>query len=386
MGNVNVNVRVSVNVNVGVPDALVESRVLTPLRITVIGRLKDHKMRAKLQPLLAMEEIGEIALVRRTPLDLPGVRNYCPPALIREVAFLAEGWRLATVLWLCLRGRAGAFLVSFYLLPHALYGELARRLFGIPTIPVTLSEEDVKLGISRWPYAGALEAAHAVGVRGAHSARLLEAHGIPADRIFNPPNLYDPDLYGPDPAVAKDIDVLYVGNLVAVKRLDILLHAAARLATERPGFRLVLVGDGVLRRELEALAGRLALGPAVVFAGARPFEEIAQWLRRSRVFVMTSEMEGLPQAMIEAMSCGVPVVVPDTGDVTTIAKHGENAWIVSPPTVEGFGAAPGRLLDDPALHRKLSDGCLALRDQFRRDSGLAGAIAEWRKAFRLPAR
>ena len=232
-------------------------------------------MRAKLLPLLAMEEIGEIALVRRTPLDLPGVRNYCPPPLIRDITLAAEGWRLATVLWLCLRGRAGAFLVSFYLLPHALYADLGRRLFGIPTIPVTLSEEDVKLGVSRWPYAGALAAAHAVGVRGAHSARLLEAHGIPAHRIFNPPNLYDPDLYRADPAVEKDIDVLYVGNLVAVKRLDMLLHAAARLAAERPGFRLVLVGDGVLRKELEALAERLALGPAVAFAGARPFERRA---------------------------------------------------------------------------------------------------------------
>ena len=343
-------------------------------------------MRAKLQPLLAMEEIGEIALVRRTPLDLPGVQNYCPPRPIRDMALLAEAWRLATVLWLCLRGRAGAYLVSFYLLPHSLYAELARRLFGIPTVPVTLSEEDVKLGLSRWPFAGALQAAHAVGVRGAHSARLLEEHGIPADRIFNPPNLYDPDLYLPDPAVAKDIDVLYVGNLVAVKRLDMLLHAAARLAAQRPGFRLVLVGDGVLRGELVALARQLALGPAVVFAGARPFEEIGQWLRRSRVFVMTSEMEGLPQAMIEAMGCGVPVVLPDTGDVTTIAKHGVNAWIVSPPTVEGFVDALGRLLDDAALHRTLSDGCLALREQFRRDYGLEGAMAEWRKAFRLPAR
>ncbi len=355
---------------------------LTPLRITVIGRLKDHKMRAKLQPLLAMPEVGSIALVRRTPLDLDGVRNYCPPRAIRDIAVLAEPWRLATVLWLCLRGTAGDFLVSFYLLPHSLYADLARRLFGIPTIPVTLSEEDVKLGLARWPYSQALRSAHAVGVRGAHSARLLEARGIPADRIFNPPNLYDVDLYLPDPAVAKDIDVLYVGNLVAVKRLDMLLDAAARLAAQRPGFRLVLVGDGVLRADLEAQARRLRLEGAVEFAGARPFEEIVQWLRRSRVFVMTSEMEGLPQAMIEAMGCGVPVVLPDTGDVTTIARHGENAWIVSPPSAEGFADALGRLLDDGALHRKLAEGCLAMREQFRRDYGMDGAIAEWRKAFR----
>ena len=99
-------------------------------------------------------------------------------------------------------------------------------------------------------------------------------------------------------------------------------------------------------------------------------------------------MEGLPQAMIEAMGCGVPVVLPDTGDVTTIARHGENAWIVSPPTADGFADAIGRLLDDGVLYRRLRDGCLALRDQFRRDYGLEGAIAEWRKAFapRLPAR
>ena len=343
-------------------------------------------MRAKLQPLLAMEEVGAITLVRRTPLRLEGVRDLCPPPLIREIALFAEAWRFATVLWLCLRGRAGDFLVSFYLLPHALYADWARRIFRIRTIPVTLSEEDVKLGIARRPFAAALEAAWAIGVRGAHSARILEAHGIPADRIFSPPNLFDLDRYAPGTAEEKDIDVLYVGNLVAVKRLDMLLHAAARLAAERKAFRMVLVGDGILRGELGALAASLRLGDTVTFAGARPFEEIAEWLKRSRVFVMTSEMEGLPQAMIEAMSCGVPVVIPDTGDVTTIARDGENALIVKPPTADGFVDAIARLLDDPALHAKLTAGCLALREQFRRDYGLEGAIAEWRKAFRLPAR
>jgi glycosyltransferase involved in cell wall biosynthesis len=355
-------------------------------RITVIGRLKDHKMRAKLQPLLAMPEVLEISLVRRTPLDLPRVRSYCPPPLLRNIAPVAELWRILAVLWLCATGRAGKFLVSFFLLPHGLYADLGRRLFGIATIPVTISEADVKLGIERWPYTVALAKAHAVGVRGAHSARMLEERGIPADRIFNPPNLYDADAYGPDAAVVKDIDILYVGNLVAVKRLDMLLEAAARLVPRHPALRVVLVGDGIRREDLQERAAELRLEAHVDFVGARPFEEVPDWLRRARVFVMTSEVEGLPQAMIEAMGCGVPVVLPDTGDVTTLAKHGVNAWIVSPPTAEGFADAIGRLLEDAALHRTLSDGCLAMRDQFRRDYGLEGAIAEWRKAFapRLP--
>src|SRR5947208_15281547 len=107
-------------------------------------------MRAKLEPLLAMPEVLEVALVRRTPIALPGVRNYCPPRLLRGLAPLAELWRLGTVLWLTATGHAGEFLVSFYLLPHALYADLARRMFGGRTVPVTLSEEDVKLDTRRW--------------------------------------------------------------------------------------------------------------------------------------------------------------------------------------------------------------------------------------------
>ena len=149
----------------------------------------------------------------------------------------------------------------------------------------------------------------------------------------------------------KDIDVLFVGNLVAVKRLDRLLEAVALLLPRRPDLRVSLVGDGVLRQELEATARALGVSGRVRFEGARPFEEVVRWLRRARLMVMTSEMEGLPQAMIEAMSCGVPVVIAETGDVTTLARHGENAWIVSPPTAGAFAEAIDRLLGDPRAAR-----------------------------------
>jgi glycosyltransferase involved in cell wall biosynthesis len=168
---------------------------------------------------------------------------------------------------------------------------------------------------------------------------------------------------------------------VAVKRLDRLLQAVALLSERRPGLRVSLVGDGVLRRELEAEAQRLGVEGRVRFEGARPFEEIVGWLRRSRLLVMTSEMEGLPQAMIEAMSCGVPVVIAETGDVTTLARHGENAWIVRERSAPAFAEAIDALLGDADLYRRLAEGCLAMRERFRRDYGMDAAIAEWRKAF-----
>ena len=61
--------------------------------ILVVGRLKDHKMKAKLRPLLAMDEVGEVLLVRRTPLALDGVRSYCPPRILRDITAAAELWR-----------------------------------------------------------------------------------------------------------------------------------------------------------------------------------------------------------------------------------------------------------------------------------------------------
>ena len=159
---------------------------------------------------------------------------------------------------------------------------------------------------------------------------------------------------------------------MAVKRLDRLLQAVALLGERRPGLRVSLVGDGVLRRALEQQAERLGLQGRVRFEGARPFEEVVRWLRRARLLVMTSQMEGLPQAMIEAMSCGVPVVISATGDVTTLARHGENAWVVPEPTAEV--ADKGRLHDglpgsDFVLHHQV----VLLR--------IAGANSPIRKAF-----
>ena len=70
-----------------------------PLRLLVVARLQDHKLVSKLAPLVALPEVGEVTLVRRTPLALRGVRNLCPPAWLERLgplgAGLGELWRLA---------------------------------------------------------------------------------------------------------------------------------------------------------------------------------------------------------------------------------------------------------------------------------------------------
>ena len=100
-----------------------------------------------------------------------------------------------------------------------------------------------------------------------------------------------------------------VTRLVEQKALDILLKAAARAFESLPDWRLAVVGDGPLRDELKSLAHRLGIGPRVDWLGY--VDEPMAYLRAAKVFVLTSRFEGSPNALLEAMACGLPSIVSD---------------------------------------------------------------------------
>jgi glycosyltransferase involved in cell wall biosynthesis len=348
------------------------------LRVVAVARLSDVKLRSKLAPLVAMPEIAERTLVRRTPLGMDGVRDVCPPRWLRRPGPLAEAWRLIALLSRCARRPRPSFLISFYFFPHALYIDLAGRLFGIPTIPVAISHEDVERALESPAWAGLVRRAHAVGVRGERSAARLEALGLPSGRLFAPPNVFDPGPFVPARDAIKEWDVVYVGALEPVKRLDVWLEALA-LARSRMGrLRGLIIGDGPERARLEAARARLGLGEDLVITGWLADDQIARSVQRSRLFALTSRYEGLPMAMIEALSCAVPVVVPDVGDVTAVAHHGENAWVVGPSTAEAYAEAFVALLDDPGRLARLVEGAERTRERFAEQYSLESAVAAWR--------
>jgi glycosyltransferase involved in cell wall biosynthesis len=353
------------------------------IRIAVVAKLEDHKLVQKLRPFVAMPEVEELVLIRRRPLALDGVRNVCPPASIADVTLLAEPWRFLSTLR-AVRGwpPQRSFLVSFYLMPHALHADVAGRLFGIPTVPVALSQEDVELALRHPPIRAAVRRAHAVGVRGPRSRELLIAAGHDPARVFEPPNVHELGVFEPAAPGEPDLDVVYAGALVPVKQVDVLLRALALVRAERPQLRAA-IGDGYLRPGLESLSAELGLQANVTFAGRRPQAEVASWLRRARVFVMTSRVEGLPMAMVEALSCGVPVVLPDVGDVTSVARDGENAWIVRDPQPRTYAAALSSLLSDAARRDRLAQGALRTRARFEAEYSLEAARAAWRRALHL---
>jgi glycosyltransferase involved in cell wall biosynthesis len=158
---------------------------------------------------------------------------------------------------------------------------------------------------------------------------------------------------GPKPAararvgLPSDVPViLYVGNLVPVKGVDVLLRAAAQLAEGGRDFRLVLIGDGPLRPALERQVRESGLGERVRFAGSIAHGELPDWFRAADVFCLPSHSEGVPTVLLEASACGTPWVASAVGGIPEIAALGPSR-LVLPDSPADLAAALKSALNEP---------------------------------------
>lgn len=113
--------------------------------------------------------------------------------------------------------------------------------------------------------------------------------------------------------------VLYVGNLLPVKGLEILIDALARLAGQGVAFTGIVIGQGPLRSRLADQVARRGLRDRVKFLGPRPHEQLPDWYRAADLFVLPSYSEGVPVVLLEAAACGTPFVASRVGGIPEIA-------------------------------------------------------------------
>jgi glycosyltransferase involved in cell wall biosynthesis len=174
--------------------------------------------------------------------------------------------------------------------------------------------------------------------------------------------------HGPDPALLEraaassdaraeltdDPEVLVVGtvaNLKAHKGIDVLLEAVPLVLRDVPRARFVVVGQGPLEADLRARAAAMGLNGAVRFTGFR--EDAARLAGAFDVFVLPSLHEGLPIALLEAMSLGRPPVVTPVGGVPEVVHHGRDALVVPPSQPAALAEALVGILRDPAMRARL---------------------------------
>ena len=154
------------------------------------------------------------------------------------------------------------------------------------------------------------------------------------------------------PPLPETPSLLFVGRLSPEKGADLAIAALEHLATA-PDLHLVLAGDGPERTSLEAQAVRRGVADRVRFAGWVPPARVRSLLAASTVLLVPSRSEGLGIAAIEAGAHGRPVVAARVGGLPEVVEDGVTGILVEPESPGALAEAVARLLDDPALARRM---------------------------------
>ena len=177
--------------------------------------------------------------------------------------------------------------------------------------------------------------------------------------------------------------ILYVGRLASEKGLPVLLEAFRRLAASHPMVRLRLVGDGPERQAMETLAVRLGIAERVDFLGYRDSAGVLRELQSVDAFVLPSFAEGVPVSLMEAMSCGVPVIGTNVGGVSELIANGRSGLLVPASDTDSLVEALHRLVSEPGLRTALANaGRQAIENEFR----LEDCVAQLSRLFQDPSR
>jgi glycosyltransferase involved in cell wall biosynthesis len=148
------------------------------------------------------------------------------------------------------------------------------------------------------------------------------------------------------------------GRLQRVKGHRLFLASARRVLASKPETQFWIVGEGELRGELEAIVSRLGLTHAVRFLGYR--NDTCKVMSSSSVVVCASSYESFPQATLEALALGRPVVATSVGGIPELIRDGETGLLVAPGNADSMADAILRLLNDPDLARRLGGAGRAL--------------------------
>jgi glycosyltransferase involved in cell wall biosynthesis len=196
-------------------------------------------------------------------------------------------------------------------------------------------------------------------------ARELVSNGVSADRV----SVVDNGISVPQApedsraAVRQEFEipldgklVVHLGRLARSKRIDRLLQAIAQLPDE-PRVHLLLAGEGEQRELLVELAGRLGLRGRVHFCGYR--SDVGRLLAAADLMALSSEREGLPIVILEAMAMRCPIVSTRVGAIADVLREGEDAWIVAPNDTAGLQRAISDALGQPALARSRASNAYA---------------------------
>ncbi|WP_088889150.1 glycosyltransferase family 4 protein [Leptolyngbya ohadii] len=170
--------------------------------------------------------------------------------------------------------------------------------------------------------------------------------------------------------------IVAMGRLTAAKRFDRLLTAFQQIADQHPDWQLLILGEGELRSELETLRDRLGLTEQAVFTGkiGNPFP----LLQHAQLFVLSSQTEGFPMALGEALACGIPAIATDCSQgIRELMRDGIDGIVVPNGDQAALAAAMSHLMSDDAKRKQFASRAPEVIERFSLDR----IIDRWEELF-----
>jgi glycosyltransferase involved in cell wall biosynthesis len=356
-------------------------------RVVLTGTFySTNWIEAHLAPLAAAKACAGVTVVSLTAVPaLPKVDVRRPPTwLVRSCGEVPS--RLITFSWVALRERP-CFVGGFHLLLNGLVAALVGRLAGARSIYFCVGGPAEVLGggvraenrlfermatpdaVVERRLVAAIDAFDVVVTMGTSAARFFRERGVRAP-IHVVAGGIDNRRFAAH-RTAPTEDLVMVGRLAPIKRVDLFLSAIACALRDLPGLTAVVVGDGAERPVLEKQARELGLEGRVSFVGHQV--DVAPWLARARVLVLSSDSEGLPLSVMEAMTAGLPVVVSRIGDLPDLVEDGVNGFLVRERTAEAFSEKIVGLLTDDALRARFAEAARGAAQRYT----VEGAARKW---------
>lgn len=254
--------------------------------------------------------------------------------------------------------RAEQFDVAVTMLYFAdLVGRPLARTVGIPRVISSLRARNINYSwLARVMTRASMPLADRVVLNSASvRAFAIAGEGAASEQIVVIPNGICVDDYlvpMPRTQLAQEFGVpvqarllASVGRLAHQKGFDVLLKAFAGLRDKEA--HLILIGRGELEGELRAAAQVLGISERVHFAGYR--RDVPRLLGAFDVYVHPARFEGMPNAVMEAMAAGCPIVATAVDGTTELVRDGIDGWLVPPEDVSALGAALEETMNDPIL-------------------------------------
>ena len=360
-----------------------------PVDVLLTGTFhSDNWIRPHLEPMAASKYCRRVRMVAsdKVPILDKVEAIYASDILIRIFGKVPA--RLIVFVWIAFRERPD-ILGGFHIIPNGLLAALCarmtgsrsmyicgggprevmggsylgNRIFGLIGKPDQVIEKYLLNALSRFDL---------VITMGSSAVKYFSQYADTAYHIM--PGGYRTEIFSPS-SDKPEYDLILIGRLTHVKRVDIFLESVRLTKNRIPNISAIVVGGGPDLEMLKDKAEDLGLSQNVKFLGHQ--DNVEFWLRKSKVFVLTSDSEGLSQALIQAMLCGLPAVVSNVGDLGDLVNDGINGFLVNERKAEAFSDKYYKILRNEECLFKFKEEACKSAEKYKMEN----VITDWDNIF-----